>query len=54
MMRKSERICAQCRAGPSTDPGDAPSLRLEEGKADLWFHPQCLRFWKKNSGNHGD
>jgi hypothetical protein len=44
---KAKRICAQCGAGPSSDPpGEPPSLRLEEGPEELWFHPQCFRFWK--------
>ena len=53
--RKCERVCCQCHAGPSTDPpGDAPSLRIEEGPQEIWLHPECLRFWKKDSGNHVD
>ena len=53
--REGERVCAQCHAGPSTEPpGDPPTLRIEEGAEEIWLHPECLRFWKKNSGNHVD
>ena len=55
VMRKSERTCAQCHAGPSTDPpGDPPTLRIEDGAEEIWLHPECWRFWNKDSGNRAD
>jgi hypothetical protein len=42
----SPRVCAQCGAGPSTDPpSDAPNVRSGE----VWVHPECRRFWKAGS-----
>jgi hypothetical protein len=39
---RSEKICAQCGGGPSTDPPtDAPTVLV----GDVWVHPECLRFW---------
>ena len=46
--RKSERICAQCHAGPSTDPpGDAPTLRIEDGPQEIWLHPRMFAILEK-------
>ena len=40
--RECERVCSQCHAGPSTEPpGDAPSLRIEDGPGEIWLHPEC-------------
>ena len=43
-------VCAQCGAGPATDPpGDAPTVPVTNGNADVWVHADCQRFWK---GDH--
>ncbi len=43
----SERVCAQCRAGPSTDPpSDPPTVKVRNGNAEAWVHAiGCHRAW---------
>jgi hypothetical protein len=44
----ASRICAQCRAGPSTDPpSDAPTIKVKNGALHGWVHAECHRFWLK-------
>lgn len=39
-------ICAQCGAGPSTEPrGDAPTIKVMNGGTAAWVHADCRRFW---------
>jgi hypothetical protein len=42
-------ICAQCGAGPSTEPrGDVPTIRIMNERAEVWLHAGgCHRFWRK-------
>lgn len=38
----TEKVCAQCGGGPSTDPPtDAPTVSI----GGVWVHPECRRFW---------
>jgi hypothetical protein len=38
-------VCAQCGAGPSTDPpSDPPQMTLLQGGKSVWLHPECRRF----------
>jgi hypothetical protein len=37
-----EKVCAQCGAGPGTDPpSDVPTVKLGR----VWVHPECKRFF---------
>jgi phage/plasmid primase-like uncharacterized protein len=39
-------VCAQCGAGPETDPpGDPPTLEEAPG---IWLHRECVRFWHRD------
>jgi hypothetical protein len=40
-------ICAQCGAGPSTDPpSDAPTVQVKNGAGSVWLHAgRCRQFW---------
>jgi hypothetical protein len=39
-----DMVCAQCGAGPRTDPpDDPPSIEETPG---IWLHPECVRFWR--------
>lgn len=44
---EANRVCAQCRAGPLTDPpSDLPTKRVKDGDAVEWLHTgHCHRIW---------
>lgn len=39
-------ICAQCNAGPNTEPpSDYPTVSLDHDGKPIWLHRECRRFW---------
>lgn len=48
-------ICAQCGAGPSTDPpSDAPTVKVANGKGEAWVHAgRCRQFWIEDHPESG-
>jgi hypothetical protein len=43
---RTQKVCAQCGAGPSTDPpSDDPTVEITRDGQTVWLHPECKRFW---------